>query len=284
MPKGDNDTKNEHFVPRCYLKNFSDDRDMINQFDILSSNKISKPVPINSICCKKNLYEFKDENGDFIYRNLIENMLGTIDILLSNTINSIKRKAFDKRNLKTSCFLSLDEKLDLVICMSIQQLRTPSFINELENEFRRKYSEILEENSIRNMAILMSLPIYKVLDKNSKNLLFDYFDMFKNMAYTIGVAYEDCILTSDDPAILLYDNSHKKMEEVIFPLTSRLVLIMKPISEVPKGCKNKLVELNEEDILKINIRIVRTCKRWIYSKIALTDEQIKWIKEERSKL
>ena len=65
-------TVKEHYIPQFYLKNFSFDKKNIYQFDILKGKQIENPVLIRKICFEKNLYEFKNEKGEFENRNLIE--------------------------------------------------------------------------------------------------------------------------------------------------------------------------------------------------------------------
>ena len=66
-------TKNQHYVPRVYLKGFSCDevhvyRNELNEDRIVSS----KLVPIESIFRKKYLYEIRDSNSSFIALNHVE--------------------------------------------------------------------------------------------------------------------------------------------------------------------------------------------------------------------
>ena len=289
MPNGDKPTVNEHFVPRVYLKGFSEvkvkskkEKALIWQYCLKSMRQIPTQVDVESVCADKNLYEFRNEKGEIIYTNMIENLLGIIEGIFADTMRSINRKAFDKRNLKTSCFLTADEKSELAIYIAIQQLRFPWFIDELEDEIKKKYENILEKTSIRNLAIISSLPIYKSLSDNDKSVLLNYFDRLSNMAYFIGVSNDDCIITSDNPSALLYDDNHEELVEVIFPLSSKLVLIMKPFTRTKPGFRNRLIELSKENIEYINQITIRMCKQWIYSRNPLSHEQIDWIMEDRS--
>lgn len=275
-------TTDQHFIPQCYLNQFSTYKEYIYQYDVLSKKQIPSPVPIKSICYQKNLYEFTDEKGKFIYRNMIEHILVILEGIFADTMRSIRRKAFNKNNFKTSCFLDSGEKNYLAIYMTIQQLRLPWFIDDLENEIKKKYENILEDSSIRNLAVLTSLPIYKNLNINEKNILLDYFKLFGEMSYFIGVSNNDCIITSDNPVTLLFDDSYEHLVEVIFPLSSKMVLYMRPVSQTEIGCKNRLIELTSENIEYINQITIRMSKRWIYSKQPLTKEQTEWIASDRS--
>ena len=276
-------TKDEHFIPQCYLKQFSSDGVHLNQYDVLSHFQTPVPVSTKSICYKKNMYEFRDENGKIIYSNMIEKLLGIIEGIFADTMRSINRKVFDnKENLKTSCFLTEEEKSNLAIYIAIQQLRLPWFIDELETEIKNKYEDIFEETTVRNLAIIASLPIYKTLNNDDKNILLHYFDQLSNMAYYIGVSDDENIITSDNPATLLYDDNHDKLVEVILPLSSKIVLFMKPLSQTKLGFRNQLIRLTKENIEYTNKITMKLCKRWIYSNQPLSQEQIDWIIKDRS--
>ena len=280
MAKQSNITKEEHYIPVCYLKQFSPDEKMVFQFDALSGKQSDNPVPINSICFVKNLYEFKDENGEFMYSNLMEDILHDLEGEFTTAIKSINRKAFIKDNLKTGCFLTPEEKDTLVLYMAVQRLRMPSLISEVETELRKKYEDILYDSTIRNVAIISCLPIS--VDK--KCALRKCISELCEMTYSIGVAYRDCIITSDNPVSFLYDDNYDKLEEVIFPLSSRAVLYMQPRSQTKPGRRNILFELTQDSIDNINQVTMELCSRWIYSKQPLSQNQIEWLNSNKNKV
>lgn len=66
------DTKEQHFVPRMYLKHFTyDGKNCFTK----NKNGIINSQDIRKICKRKNLYEFKNINGDILYKNLVEKAL-----------------------------------------------------------------------------------------------------------------------------------------------------------------------------------------------------------------
>lgn len=93
MSQNGNFTKNEHYIPRFYLRFFSPNEKQIYQYKI-GSHETSKPVSINSICNEEHLYELRNESSEFICRNAIENTLNNYEwrICNGNQINNIKGK------------------------------------------------------------------------------------------------------------------------------------------------------------------------------------------------
>lgn len=82
-------TTDEHYIPQCYLKQFSSDGERIYQYDVLSGKQTPVPVPTKSVCYQKHLYEFRDSSGAFAYRNLIEKSFGIYEGEFAKTFRSI---------------------------------------------------------------------------------------------------------------------------------------------------------------------------------------------------
>ena len=65
MPKGEKPTEDEHFIPRVYLRGFSEiknskkknEKALIWQFNLKTMQQIPVPVDVKDICFEKNLYE-----------------------------------------------------------------------------------------------------------------------------------------------------------------------------------------------------------------------------------
>ncbi len=258
-------TKKQHFIPRFYLKNFSDNGKTMYRYDKATENIAS--VSINSVCYQDNLYEFKDENDNLLYCNLIENILSTWEHEFSIVINSIKNKAKDKRNCKTNCFLTSKEKEFLSFFITVQNYRDPYYINELEEKFEQTWGDVLEKNSCRNAALIESLPLYKSIDEVKDHKIISLFKILRNMSFIIGFTNNDTFFTSDNPITMIYDTNPNDIEEVTFPLTSNLVLYMFKTEKSPKSFKNKLYCMDKDNINYINKLTISRCTRWIFSKV-----------------
>ena len=71
MTNKDEYTVREHYVPKFYLKKFSTNKKQLYQLDI-SNNSPPEPVGIDSIAYRKDTYELKDSNGEYIEKNIYQ--------------------------------------------------------------------------------------------------------------------------------------------------------------------------------------------------------------------
>lgn len=274
-------TVKEHYIPRCYLKQFTINGEQIYQLDLSIGKAIPRPVSIKSICYEDNLYEFKDESGDFKYRNLIENILACYESKYSDVVKSISNKTKHKQNFKTLSFLTVEERNVLIIFMILQVLRDPLLIKMVKNEINSEWKDAITEASIHNLAIMSCLPIYKEIKPKDESMITNLIKKFENMSFIIGYAENDSFLTNDYPVILIHDDDIKNLEEVYFPLSSKLALYMRPRSKTPPGNRNKLKKFTADNIECVNNKIIKIAKRWIYSKTPFTEKQINRIINER---
>ena len=107
------------------------------------------------------------------------------------------------------------------------------------------------------------------------------------MAYQIGIADEDIIITSDRPVVIWSpkeDEQHNRPRAVAFPLTSRLLLYMFPEESVDPIARNCFVKLSEDQINDLYVNTAVSARNWIYSRNQLTTEQQRIIKEARKRL
>lgn len=68
--------KDQHFVPRFYLKNFTYDGKYC--YTKNKSGKINSQN-IKEICKRRNIYEIKDKNNNILNKNYAENTLAVLD-------------------------------------------------------------------------------------------------------------------------------------------------------------------------------------------------------------
>ena len=157
-------TTKEHYVPQCYLRNFSNSSEKINVFDKLKmQTRINQAI--KDVAAEDGFYEIKikqilesleeeqqikakqdiakiinDDKLDTII-DLIDSeqhvekiFLSNMESKFSNLLKNIIERA-DQANIwfKENCFaLNLEEKELLSICMVLQVLRTRSHRNSIE--------------------------------------------------------------------------------------------------------------------------------------------------------
>lgn len=274
-------TSDEHFIPQFYLKQFSPDGEHVYQFDVLSGIQTPVPVPTKSICYQKNLYEFQNDNGEFLHRNLLERILSKYEGKFAEVFSSIQEKADYENGFQISGFLSDMEIAMLSFFLSTLIVRKPEILQVGQEVAREMFGGSISEYTARNISLLMLLPLYKEIDPDDKNILVQIMRFFEDMSFQIGVTKQPVFWTSDNPLTLYGKIPPVKPDEVVLPLSSKLVLYMKPFEKTKPGYYNRLVELREYDVEFVNHSIAMHCQRWIYSQFPLSEEQKKWIAEQR---
>ncbi len=116
MPDIQNLPRNNHFVPRFYLRGFSTDQENIFRLDKTSSEIIS--LPINRVAVQRNLYTYINTNGE---EESLEDVFDQIERLAARVI----------RKLKNGEQIDQQEKADLSFFLSTKMVRTPAFQTEL---------------------------------------------------------------------------------------------------------------------------------------------------------
>ena len=110
-------TKDQHFVPRFYLKRFAGEG-QIQVFDV-RAKRIGKPRPYASVCYEKYFYAAKTGVQDEISQKL-EGLFGKIENIIADALPGVIERAVGRQ--LTSSDLDV-----LANFMSVQWIRTPHF-------------------------------------------------------------------------------------------------------------------------------------------------------------
>lgn len=141
------------------------------------------------------------------------------------------------------------------------------------------FKGLLSQNKSHNFAIITCLPFGNTTGESRKNLFDEAKKLFNNLSFQLFVADCDVFFTSDFPLVLHGENQPSpKLDKVIFPLSSKIVLVMKQKEKTEKGCMNCLVRPGKKDIVDFNCEIIRHSHKWLYSKKTFTDKMIEWIR------
>lgn len=298
MAKEKNPTTDEHFVPRMHLRRFSERKqkkskfkDLIWAFNLTTMEQLPNQIPIEDICYKKHLYEFKDSDGDFIDRNRVENTLSTYEKAFSIAIDQILRNAEIDRNLLTKCFLSPKEKVLLTAFMTLQILRYPFVLSSAEDLLNEMFPDQLKAHEARNVAVWSCLDSFidGKFDVEKNSIFWRIANWFEDMAFIIGRSKEPVFFTADRPIFLFHskrdtiDFSLDRPEKIIFPLSPTIVLYMVPNSEETRSKRNVLMKLPDKFIQEVQWSIAECASEWIYSRYPITKAQIRLIKDARKK-
>ena len=233
----------------------------------------------------KNLYEFKNGEGDFVCQNTIEKELSIYESAFGKLLSAIADKAQYDKNLYMQSFLTSEEKMLLIGFMSIQIIRMPYFI-DAGAEIAFDLYKGIQPYQARNFSILTNLSIYQQLNDKEKNVFSYVAEWFTDMSFFILKSNSHDVFTSDNPIYIYGRNKYSKdinlkPEKVIFPLTSNLVLYMLPTCKVKPEFDNRLYSLSTERISEIHKSIASASNRWIYSYQPLTENEIKEIRIAR---
>ena len=291
MPKGDKPTVNEHFIPQMYFRGFSDikesrsEKALIWQFNLKSMQQTPVSVDVEDICYKKHLYEIKSDDGSFVAQNTIEKTFGKIESQTSKVIQSIKHKSQNTNCLNCSTILSEEDKAYLVIFINCLLYRDPETIEYGIKVLQESNPEI-NTREARNFTLFNLLPLglNKEWDKNT--IIRTALSNLSGMAFQIGIAEDDLIITSDRPVAIWppkEEELYNRPRAVAFPLTSRLVLYLFPIESVDPIARNCFIKQTKEQLNDLCGYISAYARDWIYSRNPLTDEQLSIIKEVRRK-
>lgn len=293
MPNGNKPTVDEHFVPRMYLKGFSEIKQKANkqkaylwEFNLKSMKQIPIQVDVEDICYEKNLYELKDADGSFIAQNRIENIFGKLEGQTSRVIELIKAKSQNEQCLKCSTILSEDDKSYLIIFITAFMYRDPQTIKTGISILQSSNPDI-DDRQARNNTLLNLLPTGIDAEWDENTIIKTAVKELCGMAFQIGIADDDVIITSDRPVVLYppdKNEMYNRPKAVVFPLTSKLVLYLFPIETVDPIGRNCFIRLTEEQINDIQHNVAVYAKEWIYSRNPLTKEQLERVKEARERL
>ena len=274
MAKGDGLTHNQHYIPQVYLRGFSKDDNSVFFFDLASCKSSNKAVPVKTICVKRDLYEAKDEQGDYLFANHIEKALCNLEGMFSEYRTKLKNKAFNKENYRTKCFLTHEEKGFWITYVAVQIMRSPKVLSVAKNFSKEFFQDNVSEYKSENIALSSCLPFFSELFEENENAFSTFLKPMLNMSFNIGVAQGDKeLFTSDNPVYIRANGSCDEYDIIIFPISSKLCLVMFGEEYKEYYRKNSLFPIDEEMLKKINRTIVWSADRMLFSSKRLSKKQ-----------
>ena len=285
-------TKCEHFVPRVYLKGFSEikkkkskEKSLTWAFNVKRMQPIKCQVDIEDFCAEDNLYELRDKEGEFLARNTIEKAFSRIEAQVGTVIEKIKAKSQNENCLVCPNILSEHDQGILIILMTMILFRDPETI-DFGIKILQQQNPDMEEREARNFTLLNLIPLGVDSEWDENTIIREAVTKYSGMEAQIGIASDDVIITSDRP---IMEGPPKDIElfnrpqAVAFPLTSKLVLYLFPIETDQQIGRSFFFEMSDEQIKDIQTNVAVCAREWIFSRNALTDDQMERIKEGRSR-
>ena len=293
MSNTENYTIDEHFIPRMYLREFSEikgtgkkEKAFIWQYNLKTMTQTPVQVNVRDICFEKNLYEIRTADGTFVARNTIEKAFGNIEAAVSKAISSIKQRAQNEKCLNCTTFLSREEKSLLIIFITALMYRDPDTIEKGIGYLQESNEGLLDEQA-RNFTLLNLLPLGFESEWDQQTIIRTAVTNLCGMAFQVGLTTHDVIFTSDRPFVQWPSHNEEypnRPKALVFPLTSRLVLYLYPLEDVEKIGWNYLFLLDEGRIRDVQTNIAVCARDWIYSREKLTNDQLEIVKEARNRI
>lgn len=293
MPKTENITRKQHYIPQVYLRGFSPQyidknnevppsRYTIYCHDLTKEAPLYKSVPIKSICYKNDLYEVTGHDGEIVLPNRLEKFFSVLEKMFSEYRNKLERKVFITENYITNSFLTREEKSFWITYILIQILRIPQILELAEQVSLETWEEELTNKQAQNIARLFCLPFFKEITEGSQEtMVFDTLvKPMKSMSFGIGVDVLRRIITSDKP-VFVYSKEFpcEEYEKIIFPISSQICLFMFGNEDKKMQRKNFLFPIDEvcrEEIVK---SMSASAFEKVYSNHILDKKERKHIKE-----
>lgn len=285
-------TKNQHYVPRTYLRFFSIKKNDEYYIYVKDTKKDKQTFVsnINSIACERNFYENK-----YREQNYWENYYSkTIEPQITPLFNKII--ALSKLLQNNSIILD-DSTKETLICIIFSQMNrtkkarenydtlSNNILNSFIKEFECKYGESLSKekkkilDSHKDDFDLIHDTEQKEFSKeeliNKAKLLLSK----KSWIIYKNTIYKDCpFITSDNPIVCFnvlnntegFENNGlaEKGVSIAFPINNELLLVIYDydiFSGVLRENDNKIIHIDEVGlILKINSYQINQCYNQIY--------------------
>jgi hypothetical protein len=260
-----------HYIPKCYLKGFTDGGENLSQFWAVPKNN-DKPFPTtpNDSCAQRDYYTVEHENSliveDFYAEKIEPNIIDAI-----NYIN------------EHSCLPPKDEMKHLILLSATLYLRVPAFRESLEMPMRRT-KEIVDSIS-RDIKISNKDEFEFTqtdLIRSELRLIDKVQECLSNKYYQLYIIEDSDIntITSDNPFILshpkggngFYFGLNTPNVEICVPITKNAILI---------GRNEKINEgtyiARKEFVGLMNTKVILSANRFFYSKdteILLIDDDL----------
>lgn len=279
--------KNEHYVPRFYLRRFANN-DKIYAYDLEKDNLFQ--TNINKIGCnnyfydvdsnvlKESLSEYKDiyKIPDDIFEKECED-IQFIEKALSRLEDKfsvlLKKFEMDYSIINDEEFLRT-----FFLFMHNQSIRTKGFRNGLEN-IASQTKTWLEKLNIKNVNYPIELEAKDIAKLNQIKELLSLSSVYKK-ALSFFDAYNIYIgVNNTDIDFIISDNPMSYFlvgfNDICFPVNSKLSIIMqvKEVKDEFKICcikpdKSKMIHLTKKEVIKYNV-----LQQYSNSKFLLGSEQ-----------
>lgn len=284
MSKKENMTKKQHYVPRFYLRNFTDADGYLWTYDI--QNECIKKVTHESICAKKYLYETRFEHanakvGEFVIPNDIEKIYSKYEGEFSSLIKKIQAICIPGLNENIS-ILNTSEKDVLFSFIANLCLRNPQNMERIKvselsdevyasEEYKSVYYLLNEMGMGGTESVFIAAQKKAILTKEIPNSFPEQMKkQLSNLIFVFLYAQEDTFLTSDMPVVVGDDPSIKNDDPtcLFLSLTPKIAVLFGNYPQLKKT-RNRMVPIKSDIVNRFNQHLFEktqySMRRWIIS-------------------
>lgn len=285
MSNGDRPTIKEHFVPKTYLRGFSENNATIYRFDLKTGVQTPMPVSVESVACIKNLYELQDDDNSFINRNYIEKNLCQLEGNLPYYRNMLEAKSFLKENQATQCFLSKEEKNYWRLFVTLQMMRDPILINAAQKRAISYYENTISPQAAKNLTLIGCFPFFEGKRESSAGILCEkIFNIVYDMNIMVKAAPDSNLITSDNPVCVSTKNaSFEGIMGFWMPITSDIAILFYKKNLIKYCKRNGLQWLDKSSADQMNKELIYNARKELYSKRPFCKSEIAHIEEIRKR-
>ena len=198
MSENNQMTHSEHYIPQMYFRQFSENKKNIYRYDV---NYLDKPPEIrfiDKIFHEIDMYEPIYEDDSYVATNHIENRFGRIETKAGTVIDAVKAKTQNDKYLSCTSVLSDEDKSILNIFITALMFRDPDTI-EFGIKSLQATNPDMSFREARNYTLYNLLPLGVDREWDENTVIRTATERLCGMAFKIGIAYEDFIITSDKP-------------------------------------------------------------------------------------
>ncbi len=285
MAKQDHATKQQHWVPKFYLKNWAQQSDKICCFDkSLKKSFLTNFKNVAGATWFNDIRETRDESNPQTYQ-MVEKMLADLEGRCGPTFEELQKEAASlaiaypgepeepqsvdtpMRRGDLACFMALQflrtddlratiRKSLTAICQRGMEATVPLVFPGVDP---KQYKVVIDENEIKRIHIATFLGF------------FDFAPHFNEKRWTYGInVHKKPLITSDNPVVKLPmkpldDGLDSFGMRLIFPLSPLMVLTMYDKKAFPPPWDRRIAFLTEVAVDQYNLLQLQQCRRQIYS-------------------
>lgn len=303
--------KRHHYVPVCYLKNFTSD----DEIAWIYNKGVSKSYPknINDIFVLENFYTIDEsllpkEHTEEVNPLSLELNYFARDIesqytqFLNIFIPFIDKWINDEEYREIMPYLPDDYVEHIAFQMIIQYLRTPEARIESSEMVKQAkqmlkifaqcgfFNEKKKEEIEKDLKKEFGPVVDQMMVCFQPNMLKDWVELLKNKIWTIYISKEDFFVTSDSPVILDRKQSsqhgfwslNEKGLKISYPITKNVCVILWDRESYPKlsNLDRKIILVEPIQVLVENIYMYV----WAKELVAPTKEGAEWFKHVKEKI